>query len=627
MPSKFMCTVLLISYNHKDTISRAIESILEQDTQYPFKIHAFDDGSTDGTKEIIATFSKEYPDIFFPFIAEKNQGAQTNYWNAFASVDTPYCVLLEGDDFYCNPQKIELQIKALEDHPYCSFCGHDTYLFSNGEAFREYEEGAKAMTAPLLKTKDVFTYQDFVPITTGGYIPYGSARMIRTSALKLDEIKYKEAVLFDFSQFYFLLLQGDYYYIDLPMSAYVRNGTGICSGKSPLAFLNEFMQGAIDFNRQTNNTIADKIYSDCMLQISFRMNLFYNSGHSILYSAERLSKKNQMSILKAKAENTHNLYILQGKLSKDYYYYLCNGGLGHTMALCAYRDELEKKLGAKVVLLVRSEHTFIPDMYRIKDYIEVDLQNANLQHIVSVHPNPEKGEIYVTHPFSHPEAANYFRPIHGLYSTVRYLPWLLKFMGIQETLKFAMPVTQPPITRDLEEKIRVFGCIDKLVLFFPESNTLPRISHRIWKKKAKELMQEGLTILSCVTEKRNVISGTHYCDLTAKEAVAIGMHCHSVYCTRNGMADLLVSRGSDLHVYYPLHNAFFIYAVSSMYDRRDVDEKIVLEVEADTHTTANNVGPKHPRIFGILPVPEWCYQFYLRHKGTLKFFKKFIKWQ
>lgn len=622
-----MCTVLLISYNHKDTVTKAIESILEQSTQYPFKIHAFDDGSTDGTKEIIEDYSKKYPDIFFPFIAERNQGAQTNYWNAFTSVDTPYCILLEADDFYCNPQKIEMQIKALETHPNCSFCGHDTYLFSEGESFREYPEGATAMTAALLKTKDIFKYEDFVPVTTGGYIPYGSARMIRTNALQLDKIKYKEAVLFDFSQFYYLLLQGDYYYIDLPMSVYVRNGSGICSGKSPLSFLNDFMQGAIDFNRQTNNVIADKIYSDCMLQISFRMQLFQNSKYPIVYSAERLAKKPRLCELKTNEINACDLYILQGNLSDNCYYYLCNGGLGHTMIICAYKDELEKTLGGKIVLLVRPEHAFIPKIYGIKDYIEINLQNVNLQHIVSMYPNPQKGEIYVTHPFSHPEATNYFRPIHGLYSTVRYLPWLLKYMGIKETAKAKTPVTKLSITQNVEEKISNLGPIDKLVLFFPESNTLPRISHRIWKKKAKELRQQGLTVLSCVIEKKNVISGTNYCNLTAEEAVSIGMHCHSVYCTRNGIADLLVSRGSDLHVYYPSHSAFFIYSVSSMYKRYDVDEEIVLELEPTAQTMINNVGQKRPCLFGIIPVPEWCYQFYLKHKDALKFFKRFIKWQ
>lgn len=625
MSNRFVCTVLLISYNHNNTIARAIESILEQETKYPFKIHAFDDGSADGTKEIIRAYTKQYPDMFFAYIAEENQGAQANYWNAFTSVDTPYCILLEGDDYYCNPQKFELQINALEAHLECSFCGHDTYLFSEGEDFREYEEGSKAMTAPILKTKDIFTYEDFVPIETGGYIPYGSARMIRTSALKLSEIKYKEAVLFDFSQFYFLLLQGDFYYIDLPMSIYVRTGLGVCSGKSPMAFLSDFLQGAIDFNRQTNSVIADKIYSDCMLQIGFRLQLFHNSERAILRTFRKKRQNTLSHQINIKRTVEENLYLCQDGLSKENFYYLCNGGLGHTMFVCAYKNKIQQVVGGEIVILVRPEHAFIPQMYGIQKYMQIDLYSANLQRLALLCPNPEKGRIYVTHPFTHPEAANYIRPVHGLYSTVRYLPWLLKFMGIQENPTFPAPTKKPRLSPELKEAVARFGDINQIVLFFPESNTLPCISHRIWKNKAQELAVEGLVVLSCVEEKKNTIAGTHFIECTAEDAVALGTYCHSVYTMRNGMADLLIFRGDALHVYYPSHAAFFIYSANQMYCRTDIQEKIVLELAAAA-PPAPVSGPTRAYLFGRIPLPQWVYHFYLRHKSVLVGFKKLVKW-
>ena len=100
-----MCTVLLITYKHSKTVARALDSILEQKSRYNYKIHAFDDGSDDGTQDVIRQYAQKYPNIIYPFFAKENQGPQTNYWNAFSSVDTPYCVLLEGDDFYCNPDR------------------------------------------------------------------------------------------------------------------------------------------------------------------------------------------------------------------------------------------------------------------------------------------------------------------------------------------------------------------------------------------------------------------------------------------------------------------------------------------------------------------------------------------
>ena len=48
-----ICTVLLISYNHEPYIRLAIESVLSQKTKYKFKVHIFDDASTDGTQQIL----------------------------------------------------------------------------------------------------------------------------------------------------------------------------------------------------------------------------------------------------------------------------------------------------------------------------------------------------------------------------------------------------------------------------------------------------------------------------------------------------------------------------------------------------------------------------------------------
>ena len=129
----------------------------------------------------------------------------------------------------------------------------------DGES-REYSEGAVCCTQSFLKKKRIFTLKDFKDVHNGGYIPYVSARLIRTAAIDFKKIKYKESVLFDFTQFYYLLLKGSYYYIDMPMSAYQRTGTGVCSGVTPMEFLNTFVQNAIDFNKETNNVIADKIY-------------------------------------------------------------------------------------------------------------------------------------------------------------------------------------------------------------------------------------------------------------------------------------------------------------------------------------------------------------------------------
>lgn len=270
---KPICTVLLITYNHAPYVRKCIDSVLSQKTKYPFIIKIFDDASTDGSSDIIREYAKKYPKLIEAHIAEKNTGAQANIWRAYESVDTKYCILTETDDYWCDDEKLQLQIDAMEKHPECSFCGTNTWIVNASIKNTEYENNILVLSNPILKTKKIFSYDDFFPINNGGYIPYQSARILRTEFLHLAEIKYKEVVLFDFNQFYWFLIQGKYYYIDRPTTVYRRLDNGVCSGKSPMLFLSDFIERTVEFNKQTNFKIADKICSEVILQSTFRLYL------------------------------------------------------------------------------------------------------------------------------------------------------------------------------------------------------------------------------------------------------------------------------------------------------------------------------------------------------------------
>lgn len=277
-----ICTVLLITYNHAPYIKRCIDSVLSQKTKYKYIIKIFDDASTDGSTDIILQYKEKYPEKIEVNISAVNQGAQFNIWRAYQSVDTKYCILTETDDYWCDDRKLQMQIDALETHPECVFCGTNSYLVNNSDKNIEYEDEGLILNNPILKKQRIFSYQDFYPINTGGYIPYISARLIRTVFLQLEKVRFKEAIIFDFNQFYWFLMQGKYYYIDIPTSVYCRSDTGICSSKDPLVFLNFFIEKTIDFNKQTDFKIADKICSEVILQSRFRLQLFYkkNSGYN-----------------------------------------------------------------------------------------------------------------------------------------------------------------------------------------------------------------------------------------------------------------------------------------------------------------------------------------------------------
>lgn len=614
-----ICSILVVTYKQEKYLKRALDSILSQKTKYSFQVDIFDDASPDNTAWIIKEYEDKYPNIVKGHIAEKNLGAQDNFWRAFESVKTKYFMILEGDDYWCHDSKLEWQIDALERNPECSFCGHNTYLYSLDEKFREYEEGALCCTQDFLKSKKVFSYKDFEKVYDGGYIPYVSARLIRSECIDLSKIKYKETVLFDFTQFYYLLLKGKYYYLDIPMSVYQRTGEGVCSGVSPMEFLNTFVSNAIDFNKDTGNVIADKIYSDIALQVDFRLKLYRENY--LKQSVLNLDGTIKPVESGGNGRTAPGLLVMEESFNPQKYYFVLNGGLGFTKLLCSLKSALEKSLFGEIVFLVIKEHAFILDMYQIKDYIIVDLSGYDVEKISRQNPNPQKGKIYIAHPFAHEELESSYLPVLTLTSTQKFLPWISEIYSLDSNVELNMPVHEITLEKESLEKIKAMGDLSKVVLFLPNAHTVSEIEPRYWIKKAKELKEKGYTVYCASSTIKENIKGCNYIDLNAKEIVYVGTHCYSIYAIRNGFCDLLVGRGKDLTVVYPSHASHFIYSLNTDGEVHIVNEELVLE----PLWKVGQSGNQNPLLFGIIRVPDRAYSFYDRHRESFAPFKKVIK--
>src|SRR5579875_3125076 len=131
MNSYPLVSVHLISYNQKDYIGAALSSILDQDYQ-SFEIVAADDGSTDGTAEIILEFAEKYPGKIIPLVGGKNLGITGNCNRALEHCKGKYIAFIGGDDLFL-PGKISAQVKWLEADEKRIMCGHQVEVF--------YEDG------------------------------------------------------------------------------------------------------------------------------------------------------------------------------------------------------------------------------------------------------------------------------------------------------------------------------------------------------------------------------------------------------------------------------------------------------------------------------------------------------
>ena len=114
-------SVLTASYNHAAFIEDTIKSVLEQNTNFPVEHIIADDGSDDGTQDIIMEYAGKYPSI--KPILRKKRGAG-NFLVLFEGVESPYAALCDGDDYFTDPNKLQIQADFLDTHQDCALCFH-----------------------------------------------------------------------------------------------------------------------------------------------------------------------------------------------------------------------------------------------------------------------------------------------------------------------------------------------------------------------------------------------------------------------------------------------------------------------------------------------------------------------
>jgi len=118
-------SVQMVTYNHEEFIAKAIDSILMQRTSFDYEIVIGEDCSTDNTRNIIIDFQKRYPDKIRLLLNEKNLGMHRNGVQTLQACKGEYVAILEGDDYWTSPDKLQKQVDFLDNHPECVICFHN----------------------------------------------------------------------------------------------------------------------------------------------------------------------------------------------------------------------------------------------------------------------------------------------------------------------------------------------------------------------------------------------------------------------------------------------------------------------------------------------------------------------
>lgn len=120
--------IAVLTYNHKDYITQCLESILSQETDYEYRILVLDDCSNDGSSEIIKNIVKAHQDKINYYRNETNIGPFKSAIKLSEKVSAKYLCFLDGDDYWCDENKLQTQIDFLENNPDYSGCFHDAKI-------------------------------------------------------------------------------------------------------------------------------------------------------------------------------------------------------------------------------------------------------------------------------------------------------------------------------------------------------------------------------------------------------------------------------------------------------------------------------------------------------------------
>ena len=138
-------SIICLTFNHVAYLEDTLRGLLLQRTDFPFEILVFDDASTDGTSDIVRRYAAEYPAIIRAFIRPENtysQGIMPRIFNV-EEARGDYLAVCEGDDFWTDPNKLQVQFDFLEAHKDVVICGHDALTIDHNGAVGPLKLAAK----------------------------------------------------------------------------------------------------------------------------------------------------------------------------------------------------------------------------------------------------------------------------------------------------------------------------------------------------------------------------------------------------------------------------------------------------------------------------------------------------
>lgn len=108
--------IIMPAWNKAKYIAEALDSVFAQRTGYSYEVIVADDCSTDGTLDIVSRYEKAHPDKIRVLRSDRNLKLFRNIVRVYSDLKTPYFCVLDPDDYWTDPLKVQKSLDFLEAH-------------------------------------------------------------------------------------------------------------------------------------------------------------------------------------------------------------------------------------------------------------------------------------------------------------------------------------------------------------------------------------------------------------------------------------------------------------------------------------------------------------------------------
>ena len=208
-------TILCFTYNQNKYIDDALRGFEKQTIFKNCEIIIHDDGSTDGTLGKLKIFKNKYPKQVKLLCSKSNRFSNGDYKffkESFRACRGDYIALCEGDDYWIDPKKIEMQLDLLDNNSSINLVFHKVEIVFS-------QKNRKNEIFPELEMSEITKDKLF----KNNYIQTNSVMYRKTS---YDNMKYQFLPL-DWYWHIYHIGKGGIHFINQVMSVYRINNQGV----------------------------------------------------------------------------------------------------------------------------------------------------------------------------------------------------------------------------------------------------------------------------------------------------------------------------------------------------------------------------------------------------------------